>query len=58
MFTFVELPLVGFLVAPETTRVRVNAFQAWLRRNGRRVGAYVALAFGTYLVVRGVLVLT
>ena len=45
MFTFVELPLVGFLVA-ETTRVRVNAFQAWLHRNGRRLGASIALGFG------------
>ena len=30
MFCLAELPLIGYLVAPEATKVRVAAFQAWM----------------------------
>jgi hypothetical protein len=54
MFAFVEVPIVAFLFAPERTTVAVNAFNAWLKRNGRRVAAYVLAGVGLYLTVRGV----
>ena len=34
MFAFVEIPIVAYLIAPERTTVAVNAFSAWLKRNG------------------------
>ncbi len=57
MFAFVEVPIVAYLIAPERTTVAVNAFNAWLKRNGRRVAAYVLGGVGLYLIVRGVVVL-
>jgi Sap, sulfolipid-1-addressing protein len=57
MFAFVEVPIVAYLIAPERTSVAVNAFNAWLKRNGRRIAAYVLGAFGLYLLIHGVVVL-
>jgi Ca2+/Na+ antiporter len=50
-----ELPLVGYTVAPEWTQDAVTRFRAWLGRNGRRAGAYVALVLGALLVLRGLI---
>ena len=58
MYTFLEVPFIAYLVAPETTSAQVDAFQGWLHRNGREVGGYVALAIGAYLLVRGVFAVT
>jgi hypothetical protein len=55
MFAFVEVPIVAFLFAPQRTTVAVNGFNEWLKRNGRRVAAYVIGVVGLYLVVRGLL---
>jgi hypothetical protein len=54
MFAFVEVPIVAYLFVPERTTVAVNAFNDWLKRNGRRVAAYVLAAVGVYLTVRGI----
>lgn len=54
---FLELPLVGYAVAPKWTQNAVNGFRAWLERNARRTAASVALAIGVLLVVRGVVTL-
>jgi Sap, sulfolipid-1-addressing protein len=53
MFAFVEIPIIGFLVAPERTRVAVNGFNLWLKRNGRAVAAWCLIGVGLYLLVRG-----
>ena len=53
MFTFIEAPLIGYLVAPEWTRLRVDDFNAWLRSHARRIGGYIALGFGVYFLARG-----
>ena len=58
MFAFVEVPIVAFVFAPERTTVAVNNFSDWLKRNGRRVAAYVLAAVGLYLTVRGILQLS
>jgi len=58
MYTFLEVPFIGYLIAPEDTAARVDAFQDWMRRNGRTVGGYLALAVGAYLVVRGIFAVT
>jgi Sap, sulfolipid-1-addressing protein len=55
MFAFVEVPLVGYLVAPEWSRTRVNDFNAWLHRNGRLLGGWIGVGIGVFLIVRGIL---
>jgi hypothetical protein len=53
MFTLVELPLLGYLLAPDRTRATVDGFNAWLRAHKRQVAAGVAFAVGAYLVIKG-----
>jgi hypothetical protein len=52
-----ELPLIGYAVAPDWTEGAVARFRAWLARNGRRAGIYAAAAVGALLVLRGVITL-
>ena len=56
MFSFVELPLIGYLIEPEWTRERVNRFNAWLHSHARHIGAYIASGIGAYLIGRGIFV--
>lgn len=54
MFLLLEIPLVGYLISPETTTQRVQAMSRWLNANGLRVtGALVGL-FGASLLIQGV----
>jgi len=53
MFTIVEIPLLGYLVAPEQTTRATVGFNAWLDRNGHRIAVGVLAVLGLYLVVRG-----
>jgi hypothetical protein len=48
-----ELPLAGYLVAPERTGEAVAGFRAWLGRNGRRAGVGVAAVLAALLLARG-----
>jgi Sap, sulfolipid-1-addressing protein len=48
-----EVPLLGFAVAPEWTQQAVVRFRGWLARNGRRAGAMAAIVLGGLLIVRG-----
>jgi hypothetical protein len=50
-----ELPLLGFAIAPEWTKGAVEGFRAWLGHNGRRVAVRVAAAVGCLLIIRGVI---
>ena len=52
-----ELPLFGFIVAPDSTQGRVNRFRAWMGRKGRTVAVIAAGAIGVLLIVRGLLAL-
>jgi hypothetical protein len=52
-----ELPLIGYAVAPDWTQNAVTRFREWLGRNGRRAGGYVALTLGALLILRGVITL-
>jgi Sap, sulfolipid-1-addressing protein len=49
-----EVPLVGYMLRPEGTQQAVDDFRAWLGRNGRRAGVWVAVVLGALLVVRGI----
>jgi hypothetical protein len=48
-----ELPLLGYIFAPERTADAVHRFRAWLGQNGRRAGIIGAAVLGGLLVVRG-----
>jgi hypothetical protein len=52
-----ELPILGYFVAPEWTKGAVVRFRAWLGRNGRRAGVGVAAFIGLFLLVRGLITL-
>jgi Sap, sulfolipid-1-addressing protein len=53
MFLLVEIPFVGFLVAPAATARLTERFNAWLDRNGLLVAAGVLGLAGAYLLVSG-----
>jgi len=48
-----EVPLIGYALAPERTQDAVDGFRAWLGRNGRRFGIIVAAVLGALLIIRG-----
>lgn len=48
-----ELPLIGYALAPDWTRDAVARFRDWLGRSGRRAGGYVATVIGVLLIIRG-----
>jgi len=53
--TLLELPLLGYLFAPERTQKAVAGFRAWLARSGRRAGVIAAGAIGALLLLRGLI---
>ena len=58
MFLLLEVPLVGYLVRPDTTAARVDALSRWLNDNGLRVmGALVGIV-GVSLLVQGIAALS
>ncbi|MGV1047300.1 MAG: GAP family protein [Solirubrobacterales bacterium] len=52
-----ELPLIGYAVAPDWTQDAVVRFREWIARNGHRAGGYVAVVIGALLIVRGLVTL-
>lgn len=50
-----EVPLLGYAIAPERTERAVAGFREWLARNGRRAATFVAAGVGVLLIVRGVI---
>ncbi|MGI8506711.1 MAG: GAP family protein [Solirubrobacteraceae bacterium] len=53
-----ELPLLGYLLAPEWTQDAVTRFRAWLDRRGRRLGVIAACAIAALLLIRGLITLS
>jgi hypothetical protein len=51
---FLELPLVAYILKPQSAQGAVDGFRAWLARNGRRAGVYVAVVLGALLIIRGI----
>jgi len=54
VFSFVEIPIVSYFVAPHWTEDHVNSFNAWLGQNTRRVIVWALVAGGVYLTLRGI----
>lgn len=48
-----ELPLVGFHLAPRWTEGAVVRFRGWIARNAARVAGRIALTLGCLLIVKG-----
>lgn len=48
-----ELPLIGYTLAPDWTKDAVARFRAWLGRSGRRAAGYGATVIGVLLIIRG-----
>jgi hypothetical protein len=57
MLALLELPLIGFIFAPDWTPRAVDRFKNWFSRNARKLGFRLALLFGVLLIVRGLVYL-
>src|SRR6476660_7131762 len=55
LLLLLEIPLVGFVIAPERTVAEVQRFRAWLSRSGRRMAIIGCAGIGVFLVARGVI---
>lgn len=53
--TLLEVPLLGYVFAPEKTQELVHRFRAWLTRNGRRAALIGTTTVGLILIIRGVI---
>jgi Sap, sulfolipid-1-addressing protein len=54
MFAFIELPLLGYFVAPERSTQATLSFNAWLDRNANPLAVRVLVGLGLLLIIRGV----
>ena len=54
MFSLVELPIVGYVFAGDWTSTQVGRFNTWLTNNRTRVGVWILVGGGCYLVGRGI----
>jgi hypothetical protein len=52
-----EIPLLGYVFAPDRTQDTVTRFRAWMSRKGRSAAVIGAAAIGVILVARGVITL-
>jgi hypothetical protein len=50
-----EVPLLGFVFAPERTQRAVTGFKGWIGREGRTAVVIGATVIGVWLLIRGVL---
>jgi hypothetical protein len=48
-----ELPLIGFAVAPDRTVAAIARFRAFVTNDARRIGAWAAFVVGALLLIRG-----
>jgi hypothetical protein len=52
-----ELPLLGYVFAPESTQDKVTRFKAWMGRSGRKAAIIGAGVIGVLLIARGLITL-
>jgi hypothetical protein len=57
MLALLEVPLIGYVFAPDWTPEAVDRFKAWFSRNARRIAFRLALVFGLLLIIRGLIYL-
>lgn len=49
-----EVPLLGYVFAPDSTQAKVNGFRDWMGRQGRTAAVIGAAVIGLWLLIRGV----
>jgi hypothetical protein len=54
LLLLIEIPLAGYLIAPERTVVEVQRFRAGLSSKGRRIAVVGFAVIGAFLLARGV----
>jgi Sap-like sulfolipid-1-addressing protein len=54
MLMLLEIPLIGYTVAPEKTAATIERVRAWLARDGGRIALVAATLVGLALIGRGV----
>lgn len=52
-----EIPLLGYVFAPDRTQDTINRFKAWMARKGRPAAVIGAAAIGVLLLARGLITL-
>ena len=57
MLVLLEVPLIGFVFAPEWTPLAVDRFKEWFSRNARELGFRAALVIGLLLIAKGLIYL-
>lgn len=57
MLTLLEVPLIGYFVAPEWTPTAVQRAKDWFSRHARKAVVIGATGVGSLLIVRGVITL-
>jgi Sap, sulfolipid-1-addressing protein len=57
MLLLLEVPLLGYAIAPEKTATTVQRFSNWLSREGGRIALGLAVLIGIALVARGAVAL-
>jgi Sap, sulfolipid-1-addressing protein len=57
MLILLELPLIGYALAPEWTPAAVDRLKTWIAGNARRIIVIGATVVGVALILRGVLTL-
>jgi hypothetical protein len=55
MLLLLEIPLLGFAIAPDRTNAEVQRFGGWLRRSGGRIALVGAVLIGVALIARGII---
>ena len=57
MLALIEIPLLGFVTNPDSTRLRVTRFTNWVSANSRVIVTRVMLVLGSLLLVRAAITL-
>jgi hypothetical protein len=57
MLALLEIPLIGFIFAPDWTPRAVHRFKEWFSRNSRTLAFRAALVIGLLLIIRGLIYL-
>ncbi len=57
MLMLLELPLIGYTIAPTWTSQAVERLKDWIARNGARTAVIAAAVLGAALIARGVVAL-
>ncbi len=52
-----ELPLLGYVFSPDSTKARIDSFKAWMARRGRTIAVIAAAVIGLWLLINGVVAL-